>query len=494
LRAERDWSLAQLAQRIGKQKSVLSSYEKGLTCPPTYVLLRLAQAFSVPTRFFLEAADEAAATVALADDAAPFAAAQELRDIALGGSELHLDQRLSSVLHCYLRQVGARGGSLALVSPLDGRLWVAAADAPWWWTQREGRIPPLLEPGKTQECGLSGYTAYAGGTKLIPDLTQEPTETGEVVDPNTHQRAFEVKRLKTTDGDLAWYADWFPRVVLSELCAALEVPIESVPYPGFEAFLEGRAVKRVPQSDNRQQVIGVLIADHDMKNGLARARPLARALAPLVALAILTSHQQSSEASLRRARQAVAQARAAPQRSCEIVVDCVRESLNWDFCSLFKAETNPRRLELVATTARDGLAEWKRRTGQETVTYVWPDGATGNEPGIGLTVSVFLTGEPIVLRHTLDDSRHKPERPDGGGPPKFCEGDVERESFMVWPVVIDKGASSEHTWGCLRGGIKAASGPGGVRLIHPADVDLACRLVGEVLVPQLTRVEALRAG
>lgn len=48
LRAERDWTQAELAARVGVSRKTISTVERGVFVPSTVLALRLARAFGVP--------------------------------------------------------------------------------------------------------------------------------------------------------------------------------------------------------------------------------------------------------------------------------------------------------------------------------------------------------------------------------------------------------------------------------------------------------------
>lgn len=54
LREKRGLSQKQLAEKIGRSSSAISSYEYDAQVPPTDVLLSIAVALNVPINFFLE--------------------------------------------------------------------------------------------------------------------------------------------------------------------------------------------------------------------------------------------------------------------------------------------------------------------------------------------------------------------------------------------------------------------------------------------------------
>jgi transcriptional regulator with XRE-family HTH domain len=58
LRAERGWSLDQLAQRSGVSKGVLVALEQGRSNPNLVTLARIAEAFGVPVTSLLDVSDE----------------------------------------------------------------------------------------------------------------------------------------------------------------------------------------------------------------------------------------------------------------------------------------------------------------------------------------------------------------------------------------------------------------------------------------------------
>jgi putative transcriptional regulator len=48
LRAERDWTQEQLAERVGVTRKTINTVERGVFVPSTLLALRLARAFGVP--------------------------------------------------------------------------------------------------------------------------------------------------------------------------------------------------------------------------------------------------------------------------------------------------------------------------------------------------------------------------------------------------------------------------------------------------------------
>ena len=53
LRLQKSWSQAQLAERLGLTKSVVSAYENGIRMPSYEVLLALARVYKVSTDYLL---------------------------------------------------------------------------------------------------------------------------------------------------------------------------------------------------------------------------------------------------------------------------------------------------------------------------------------------------------------------------------------------------------------------------------------------------------
>ena len=48
LRAERDWTQAELADRVGVSRKTINTIERGVFVPSTLLALRLARVFAVP--------------------------------------------------------------------------------------------------------------------------------------------------------------------------------------------------------------------------------------------------------------------------------------------------------------------------------------------------------------------------------------------------------------------------------------------------------------
>lgn len=48
LRAEREWTQAELAERVGVSRKTINTIERGVFVPSTVLALRLARVFSVP--------------------------------------------------------------------------------------------------------------------------------------------------------------------------------------------------------------------------------------------------------------------------------------------------------------------------------------------------------------------------------------------------------------------------------------------------------------
>jgi putative transcriptional regulator len=48
LRAERDWTQAELAERVGVSRKTINTIERGVFVPSTLLTLRLARVFAVP--------------------------------------------------------------------------------------------------------------------------------------------------------------------------------------------------------------------------------------------------------------------------------------------------------------------------------------------------------------------------------------------------------------------------------------------------------------
>lgn len=54
LRAERDWTQAELAERVGVSRKTINTVERGVFVPSTVLALRLAQVFGVPVEEIFE--------------------------------------------------------------------------------------------------------------------------------------------------------------------------------------------------------------------------------------------------------------------------------------------------------------------------------------------------------------------------------------------------------------------------------------------------------
>lgn len=48
LRAERDWTQAELARRVGVTRKTINTVERGVFVPSTVLALKIAQAFQLP--------------------------------------------------------------------------------------------------------------------------------------------------------------------------------------------------------------------------------------------------------------------------------------------------------------------------------------------------------------------------------------------------------------------------------------------------------------
>ena len=53
LREEKEWSQGQLAKKIDVESQVISKYERGISCPPAKIMVRIAMAFNVSLDYLM---------------------------------------------------------------------------------------------------------------------------------------------------------------------------------------------------------------------------------------------------------------------------------------------------------------------------------------------------------------------------------------------------------------------------------------------------------